>query len=304
MPERKEILVAGYINMDLVAYIHKPLKPGDRITANQIESIPGGMAANCACTAAKLGATVNIFGTVGIDEYGQKLLVDLQAFGVGTDWVKIDGSRNTSRCLIHVLPTGERCITSEKLNFDYTPLENYLSSSKVEEAGILHLDGYRISDCPKVAQLARSRGVLVSVDLDGIDKNFKTARKSLKHVDIAFMNRSTMQLLVEESNPEKALPAISKLGPGIVVVTLGEDGAALFYKSHFESVPGHRVKVYDTIGAGDDFDGAFLSRYTLSGDPEVSLRFSNATAAISVTGRGAKGHLPNEAEVLALLKGK
>jgi ribokinase len=57
----------------------------------------------------------------------------------------------------------------------------------------------------------------------------------------------------------------------------------------------------DTIGAGDTLTGA-LAAALARGEPlPDAMRWANAAAALSVTGRGAIGGMPTLAQVSALL---
>jgi len=49
------------------------------------------------------------------------------------------------------------------------------------------------------------------------------------------------------------------LGPKLVVITKGADGAVGYSASHKVSVPSERVTVVDTVGAGDTFDAGVLA---------------------------------------------
>ncbi|WP_099867311.1 carbohydrate kinase family protein [Pararhizobium haloflavum] len=50
-----------------------------------------------------------------------------------------------------------------------------------------------------------------------------------------------------------------KLGPALVVVTRGKNGATAFSRSHSISVAGETVTVADTVGAGDTFNAGMLA---------------------------------------------
>ncbi len=58
---------------------------------------------------------------------------------------------------------------------------------------------------------------------------------------------------------EEAARAWLALGPALVVVTLGADGALVVGRSATVTVPAPKVEVADTVGAGDTFAGALLS---------------------------------------------
>ena len=64
----------------------------------------------------------------------------------------------------------------------------------------------------------------------------------------------------------------------------------------------HRVKSVDATGAGDTFDGAFLTRLMAGDDLETAARYANVAAGLSTQGYGAVTPIPRAAEVLAELE--
>lgn len=103
-----------------------------------------------------------------------------------------------------------------------------------------------------------------------------------------------------------------ELGARLVIVTQGGQGATAFSAGGRVSVPGHRVAVQDTVGAGDTFHAALLARLAQTDrlSPEAIagldrealaglLTYAGAAAAITVTRRGAD--LPTAAEVEAAM---
>ena len=68
------------------------------------------------------------------------------------------------------------------------------------------------------------------------------------------------------------------------------------------SEEGRRMTVVDSIGAGDTFTGA-LAAALARGEPlPEAMRWANAAAALSVTGRGAIGGMPTRDAVGRLLE--
>jgi sugar/nucleoside kinase (ribokinase family) len=71
-------------------------------------------------------------------------------------------------------------------------------------------------------------------------------------------------MLAGKKDLASAAHAVLAMGPKMVVVKQGKDGATLYYrgadrKVRSFSVPVYPVKVKDTTGAGDSFGGALLS---------------------------------------------
>jgi ribokinase len=86
-----------------------------------------------------------------------------------------------------------------------------------------------------------------------------------------------------------------------VVVTLGSQGARWVRKGGAALVPAYRVKVVDTTGAGDAFNGGFAVALAEGKGLADAVAFANATAALCVTKPGTAPSMPQRHEVDALL---
>ena len=83
------LAVVGSINTDMTVTAERiPLK-GETLMGSSLSYIPGGKGANQAVAMAKLGAAVEMFGCVGDDSNGEKMLENLKAVGVGTEHIQI-----------------------------------------------------------------------------------------------------------------------------------------------------------------------------------------------------------------------
>jgi 2-dehydro-3-deoxygluconokinase len=92
-----------------------------------------------------------------------------------------------------------------------------------------------------------------------------------------------------------------RLGAKTVFLKLGAEGVVASDGAQRTRIPGIRVEVVDTTGAGDCFCGAVLARLA-AGDPLVeAARYGNAAAALKSTGFGAVAPLPRPAAVRRLL---
>ena len=102
-------------------------------------------------------------------------------------------------------------------------------------------------------------------------------------------------------------------GPKLVVVTRGPEGAVAYTSTGETRVPGRKVTVVDTVGAGDTFHAALLARLHALGmldppsiaafTPEPSsdlLRFAVTASSITCSRRGAD--LPVMADIVAAME--
>jgi ribokinase len=94
-----------------------------------------------------------------------------------------------------------------------------------------------------------------------------------------------------------------RLGPPVVIVTLGKRGCFVSRAEGGEHIPGHVVKVVDTTGAGDAFVGGFAHGFVQhGGDVSAAARVGQAVAALSVTKPGTAPSMPTARELARFLK--
>jgi ribokinase len=308
------LVAAGYINVDLVARV--PALPGrdGRVTATTIERMLGGIAANVACAAARLGppwaVRAELIATVGDDADSDWALAELRRRGVGADWVARRSGGRVTYCLILVEPGGERAIVSEPMDFDDRPLARRIDLPAPDAAPrALHVDGYRVpSVLPHVAR-ARARGWRTSIDLDGLDAAWRTpagVAELLGAFDLVFLNRAMAGEIWREPAAAERLPGLVEQAraraagaTGIVVATLGAAGALVLTGGGATPAPALPVAAVDTTGAGDVFAGAFLAAWLNGEPPARAAGHAAVAAALSTRGHGALGALPTAGEVLA-----
>ena len=96
-----KIAVVGSINIDQTVIAERIPHKGETLPGHGLRYIPGGKGANQAVAMARLGAETAMFGCVGEDEYGRKMVDNLRANGVNADHVKV----------LKDVPTGMAIIT-------------------------------------------------------------------------------------------------------------------------------------------------------------------------------------------------
>jgi sugar/nucleoside kinase (ribokinase family) len=282
------LLVAGYLTIDVECRVGSIPGFGERVTAEEMWRAHGGMAANAACAAARLGTPVRFFGHAESGGLGDESVAALEAAGVDASGVA-RATGGGSLCVILVGADGSRSVVSEPLEFDWTHADEALP-----DATALHVDGYRLDDALPRAHAVRRRGGLTSIDLDGAEdaSGFDAAAGAFS---VVLLNEG-----LAGGAPRATAERLVAAGAEIVCVTLGAAGALVATGGEIREVPGIRVDAVDTTGAGDAFAGAFLHRRLAGSDPFAAAAFANAAAALSTTARGARGRLATEAEVLAV----
>ena len=156
--------------------------------------------------------------------------------------------------------------------------------------------------------IAREHGVKVAYDTNYRPRLWSPARAAavmhaaIAHADYVFPGMEDVVVLTRLTDPDAILDFYLRLGPKVVVLKMGDDGAYLGLPDRRLRIPPHKVTVADATGAGDALCGAFLAR-TLAGDgPEAAARYAVVAAALKCTGYGAVAPIPFAAEVRAALQ--
>lgn len=92
-----------------------------------------------------------------------------------------------------------------------------------------------------------------------INNKRESLLKLLKEVDIYLANENEARQLSGEHNLIKAVKALRKLGPPMIVIKKGEHGVLFYCDKFIFSLPAYPVyKLIDPTGAGDTFAGGFM----------------------------------------------
>jgi sugar/nucleoside kinase (ribokinase family) len=108
-----------------------------------------------------------------------------------------------------------------------------------------------------------------------IDSKRESLLKTLRRVDMLFVNDAEARQLAGEHNVVQAARRILGFGPRAVVVKRGEYGALFFAGDHVFAASAYPLaSLFDPTGAGDSFAGGFMGYLARSGreEPDVLRR--------------------------------
>lgn len=314
-----DIVTLGELLIDLTQ------KGVDELGNGKFVAYPGGAPANVAVAASKLGVKTGFIGKVGNDAFGRGLGETLRNEGVNTDGLFVSDDVPTTMAIVSVDATGER-----EFAFYRNPgADTQLTSAEAvkvltgEMPKILHVGSLSMTTSPaKEATLdaistARDKGVLVSYDpnyraalWDSEEHAIEMMKSLLPFADLLKVSDEEMFMLTGTNDFAEGSKLLSNYGPQIVLVTLGPDGVFVRHGDFAETVPGFKVKVADTNGAGDTFFGAFLGKIVSRTDEKNLLegleddelrdfvRYANKAASLTCSRSGAIPAMPRAEEVI------
>ena len=289
-----DVLVCiGDIDLDrMIAVQSLPAFDG-KVSGRPLGDWPGGMAANVAMAAQRLGTSTRLVGLVGDDPAGVQVLSGLENAGVDvTHCRRLPGSA-TFTSLVFLTDSGEKALVRVETPA-FMPAPSDVTPDVMAGAGYVHISYGAPGLAEAAVDRAAAAGVPVAMDLELADLPAQADDliRLLPRLDLLFVNRSMRAALDDLWAPGAGGPA--------VVTTLGRDGARYEDGSVSLHAPGIAVTPKDTTGAGDCFAGAFLNTRMAGESVQRCLAFANAAAALSTQTYGAQAVLPGVSEVEAL----
>ena len=298
------VIVVGSINMDVVAQADRLPRPGETVFGKTVSLIPGGKGANQAVAARRSGVETTMVGALGSDSFADPLFSFLEEEGLAISLVeRVSGPTGTA--LISLDAAGENSIV-------IVPGANSQVDPKVvTKIALTSNDVVLIqNEVPEAVNAAavehaQRAGATTVLNLAPFRP---TSENLLNAIDYLVVNETEFAALIDE-DPEKMSPhrvtGLLAEGAGFarnVVVTLGAEGVSGRLNSSVTRIPGHRVSVVDTTGAGDSFCGTLGAALARGSSSELALAYANAAAALSVQKLGAGPSMPAGTEVDEFLR--
>ncbi|MFV2051732.1 sugar kinase [Aliiroseovarius sp. YM-037] len=274
----------------------------------------GGDVSNVAIAAARQGAKTALLSRLGADSFGDRFRALWSREDVDHTYVETDPAAPTGLYFItqkdgdHVFDYRRAGSAASKLSDKNLPRDALAQARIVHQSGISQAISPSARDAGFAAiEAVKDAGRLVSYDpnlrlkLWPLDQAGEVIHAAMARADIALPGLDDAQTLTGLSDPKDIVAFYRDLGPDIVALTMGRDGALVSYSDQLIRIPAMPAKAVDATGAGDCFDGSFLARLALGDEVDAAARYAVAAASLSVKGYGAVAPLPTGDEVCAVL---
>ncbi len=266
---------------------------------NGQEDIRAGGAANVALNLVSLGANVQIYGVVGHDNWGEKLVRILNAAGIDTTGVMVDKNRPTT-CKNRIISRNQQVIRID-LEEDSPISEEF----EVKIKGLLKenlnsLDAIIVEDYNKgvltpglIRFISKRLSKKTTVGVDPKFENFGLYK------DVTLFKPNRRELLRYTGKPDKELiiaikETFTKLHPEYLLVTLSEKGMIIYDGDQFYKIPAIKKDVYDVTGAGDTVIAVTILGLVSGLSMQESAILSTIAAGIEVSKFGVASVTPDE----------
>ncbi len=295
------VTVVGSLNEDVLVAVGRLPGRGETVIGRSAVLAAGGKGANQAAAAGQLGPGVHMVGRVGVDPAGDRQLAALAESRVNVSRVRRTSGVPTGSATIPVEEgSGENLIVVVPgANAALTPEDAAVESVRRADVVLLQLE-VPMETVEAAARIAGGTVVLTPAPPQPLPDGLR------ERVDVLVPNEHELAQLAGAEPGERSPAELARLARSVtssaVVVTLGARGALVVPREGavlLQAPP--PVTAVDTTGAGDCFCGALAQALATDPDLPAAVRFAVAAAALSTTGPGARGALPDEAAVRAQL---
>jgi ribokinase len=305
---KPKITVVGSFAVGLTLRAPRFPVKGETLLGSDFDMGPGGKGSNQAVGAARLGAESHLVAVIGADLFGEVAVRLYQQEGVGTEHLRRTPERNTGVGFIILNADGDNQIVLDMgANHLFSPQDVERAEALIAASDVV----ISVLEIPPVTAargmtLARKHGatsILNPAPAQPLDDAL------LSQVDVLTPNESELRILCglapdDSTDTLELAHRLQKRGVRNLVVTRGGEGALIVTADGAaEHVPGRKVNVVDTTGAGDAFTCA-LGVALAEGRPLLdAVRFAVCAGALACTRLGVVPALARRAEVEEMLKG-
>ncbi len=270
------------------------LNYSDKIAVDQVDFVVAGNAANAAVGARRLGLSSAFLSTVGEDETGKKIVATFEKEGVSTEYLTVDGSTPSNYSVVLDFK-GERTILvhhePRTYNWKMTQPPKWIYLTSMGEGFEAIYD--------QVVAMVRQGNVYLSYNpgTHQLKKGLDFLKPSIAASTILFLNREEGARLLGKADHapiQEVMQALKDLGPQIVVITDGPNGAYAYDGQNLHQLGIYQGPVVDRTGSGDSFATAFSVALAEGKTIPEAMQWGTANATSVVGQIGPQAGLLNQ----------
>ena len=292
------IAVLGSLHLDVLVYGPDRPRKGETLAGDRWGLQAGGKGGNQAAQAARQGAEVHMIGRVGRDDFGDRLLAALVQAGVNTQHVRVDDSAGSGMSVAIFDREGDYgalIVSGVNLNIGQEDIELAAETLRAADCLILQYE-VPLDTVKAAAAFARTHDVRVILNAAPA---YPAPEGLLDLVDVLVVNEIEAEMISGQpvgtlESAERAAVALLDQVPA-VLITLGGNGVMVADLENAPThLPGYRVPLADTHGAGDAFIGALALRLAEGDALLAAAQYANATGALMVQHAGPQADIRPE----------
>ena len=256
----------------------------------------GGAPFNVASSLSSLGAEVCFISRIGEDDLGIALLQEIDNQGVAIDFIQRDSNHKTGEVIVSLNAAGNPSYeiagdaALDFIEIDEKVIE-VINQSRAFIFGSLIARGSSYAALTSFLSLATFR--VFDLNLRPPHYDYKLLENLMHQADmLKFNDEELYEVAGAINSPYHSMDQHIKYiaqqtQTEIICVTKGRFGAVLYYKGKRYFNSGFKVKVEDTVGAGDSFLATLVYSLLEGDSPQLALNRACAMGALVAGSLGA-----------------
>lgn len=292
----RRVLCVGAAVLDTLFRVHDMPTGQGKVLPYEMLQIAEGMASSAAYTVHRMGGRASLWGAVGDDETGARILRDLSESGIDTSGMIVAKGARSALSTIIIDDRGERLIVpfyDQKLHETKRPCT---------EADLAPFDAVLVDvRWPELALdvLTVARALGKPAILDGDVAPVATLEQLAPAATHIIFSEPAAERLTGLSNVADMLPLLHQRYPQtFIAVTAGPLGCYWTEPGdptvHFQSTM--KIEAVDTLAAGDVFHGTFALTIAEGMESRAAIQLSSVAAALKCQVFGGRTGAPTRAE--------
>lgn len=257
----------------------------------------GGAPLNVALRLASLGANTQIISRIGNDAIGKELLQFIEDNNVTTTTIQVDNSHNTGEVIVKLDAKGSASYTInypvawDKIEVTPDAIKAVENADALVFGSLVCRDSVSYKSLLSLIEIAKYK--IFDVNLRAPFYTQEILSDLMHRADFIKFNDDELFEISEYFNSpyhsleQNILFIAEKTNTKHICVTKGSHGAVLYFNEKMYYNSGYKVKLADTVGAGDSFLAGLLSKLLCGNSPQEAIDFGCAIGALVAQEEGA-----------------
>ena len=305
--QSKKILVIGRAGMDIY-----PEPPGTKISdVQEFSTHLGGSAANTCVALSKLGVSSDLVTCISDDAIGEYIFKKLEDFNIGSNLCRrVDKNFQTQVAVVETILKNNQSILYRNNSCDLQLDKEDIDKINFQDYSAVFISGTALSSSPSreavfyASEKASAMSIPLIMDMDYRPYNWESDeiksniyKKIMKEMDIIIGNDLEFNIANNSTDGLQLAKDFIKEKPSIIIYKMGEKGSKVLTEEKDLSFGIFKVEAIKPTGAGDAFNGGFISSFLQGFSLEDSIKRGSANAAIVVTKVGCSSAMPDSSEL-------
>jgi fructokinase len=263
----------------------------------------GGAPLNFGVHARRLGHEVYLVSGVGDDDRGRRALAALQQLGISPEFVQVIPGKPTGTAGVELDPDGKpqfrivRPAAYDCVRLTLPTMQRIadLQPDWIYFGTLYHISNQALASTLRLLDEVPSARRFYDVNLREGNWNLATVEQLAGQASVIKLSDSEAEFLDGSLDTDGLQGSVEhfcrrwsdQYACKTICVTFGERGCGIYKDRAYSAVPGRKVEVADTVGAGDAFSAAFLHGINLGWDAMRCGTFANAVGALVASRSGA-----------------